>query len=107
MNEQRGRLLRPLVATGAVLPRGRAWHQLTNRQRVGVILRGAIQVVLLVAAVRDLRSRPAQQIRGPKPLWLVVSAVNYLGLGPIAYFLFGRRRVTGDHAWAVPASESQ
>jgi hypothetical protein len=59
-----------------------------------MILRAVIQVVLLAAAVRDLRSRPADQVRGPKPLWLAVSAVNYLGVGPMAYFLFGRRRIT-------------
>ncbi len=93
MNAQQARLLRPLAATGVIIPRRTPWRQLTNRQRGGMIVRGVIQVVLLAAAVRDLRRRPAEQVRGPKPLWLVVSAVNYLGLGPMAYFLFGRRRV--------------
>ena len=94
MNAQQTQLLQPLVATGVIIPPGRHWPQLTKRQRVGVVLRGGIQLALLAAAVRDLRRRPAEQVRGPKPLWLAVSAVNYLGLGPIAYFLFGRRRAT-------------
>ena len=47
---------------------------------------------LLVAALYDLRKRPADQIWGPKRIWALVCAMNYLGLGPIAYFLIGRRR---------------
>jgi hypothetical protein len=94
-------ILRPLVATGLIIPRGTSWHQLTNHQRVGMILRGTIQFVLLAAALRDLHTRPASQIRGPKPMWLVVSAVNYLGSGPIAYFLLGRRRRAPQ---AIPAT---
>ena len=47
---------------------------------------------LLVVALYDLRRRPADQVRGPKRIWALVCGVNYLGLGPIAYFLFGRRR---------------
>jgi len=85
---------RPLAAAGVVLPRGLRWQQMTNGQRAGVAIRGAGQFVLLVAALRDLRRRPAEQIRGPKAVWAVVSAVNYLGLGPIAYFLFARRSGT-------------
>jgi hypothetical protein len=57
-----------------------------------MMVRGAVQLGLLSAALNDLRRRPAGQIRGPKPLWLAVSLANYLGAGPIAYFLIGRRR---------------
>lgn len=39
---------------------------------------------------RDLRHRPADQVRGPKPLWRVLSAANTLG--SLGYLLFGRRR---------------
>jgi hypothetical protein len=39
---------------------------------------------------RDLRSRPAAQVRGPKKIWQVASALNTTG--SVAYWLFGRRR---------------
>jgi hypothetical protein len=38
---------------------------------------------------RDIRHRPAHQIRGSKVLWRVLSAVNTAGSG--AYWLIGRR----------------
>jgi hypothetical protein len=56
-----------------------------------MMVRGGLQLGLLSAALNDLRKRPASQIRGPKPLWLAISLTNYLGAGPIAYFVLGRR----------------
>jgi len=54
----------------------------------------AIIAVVHLAAVtltwRDLRSRPAAQVRGPKRVWQVASALNTSGSA--AYWLFGRRR---------------
>lgn len=46
---------------------------------------------VLVAAWtwRDIRQRPAQQVRGSKALWRVLSAVNTLG--SVSYWLMGRR----------------
>jgi hypothetical protein len=46
---------------------------------------------VLVAAWtwRDIRQRPAQQVRGSKALWRVLSAVNTLG--SVSYWLIGRR----------------
>lgn len=52
-----------------------------------------IAVVHLTAVTltwRDLRSRPAAQVRGPKRIWQVASALNTTGSA--AYWLFGRRR---------------
>ena len=34
--------------------------------------------------------RPADEIKGDRRLWTAVSFVNFVG--PIAYFLFGRKR---------------
>jgi hypothetical protein len=48
------------------------------------------QVTLLVAALVDLRRRPARKVRGDKRLWTALSFVNYVG--PIAYFTVGRKR---------------
>jgi hypothetical protein len=84
--------MRGLSSTGLVLPRRTPWHELTGRQRAGVITRGTVQLGLLAAALWDLRRRPAAAVRGPKAVWVVVSGVNYLGLGPLTYFAFGRRR---------------
>lgn len=75
-----------------ILPPGVPWRERTNKQRLRMMVQAAFQLGLLVAALWDLRKRPADQIRGSKRVWALVSGVNFLGLGPIAYFLFGRRR---------------
>lgn len=46
---------------------------------------------LLTAALADIRRRPASQIRGSKRMWVALSLINWL-LGPLAYFIIGRRR---------------
>jgi phospholipase D-like protein len=66
------------------------WRELTTTQRVRIVLVGNIQLVLLVAALRDIRRRPAREIKGGKRLWTALAFVN--GIGPIAYFAFGRKR---------------
>jgi hypothetical protein len=45
---------------------------------------------LLVATLVDIRRRPADQIKGSKRMWSALAFVNIIG--PIAYFVFGRRR---------------
>jgi hypothetical protein len=97
--------MRRLSSAGLVLPRGTGWHELTRRQLAGAITRGTIQLGLLAAALRDLRRRPADAVRGPKAVWVAVSGVNYLGLGPLAYFAFGRRR-PGPPSTAAHANTS-
>jgi hypothetical protein len=66
------------------------WRDLTPTQRVRIILLGTIQIALLAAALTDIRSRPATEIKGGKRLWTALAFVN--GIGPIAYFVFGRKR---------------
>jgi hypothetical protein len=64
----------------------------TTRKPNKLVL-AAIAVVHLTAVTltwRDLRSRPAGQVRGPKKIWQVASALNTAGSA--AYWLFGRRR---------------
>jgi len=39
---------------------------------------------------RGIRRRPAEQVRGSKTLWRLISAVNTLGSA--GYWLLGRRR---------------
>jgi len=66
------------------------WSELSPLKRRGVLLSGAVQLALLVAALADIWRRPKEEIRGDKRLWTAVSFVNFVG--PIAYFVFGRRR---------------
>src|SRR5918996_2678740 len=81
-----------LDSWGVALRRRTPCRELSLRQRQAMMVRGGLQLAVLLAALNDLRRRPASQIRGPKPLWAAISFVNYLGVGPIAYFLFGRRQ---------------
>jgi len=63
-----------------------------NRKPNKLVL-AIIAVVHLTAVTltwRDLRSRPAAQVRGPKRIWQVASALNTSGSA--AYWIFGRRR---------------
>ena len=66
------------------------WSDLSTSQQALIILLGSLQISLFAAAVYDIFKRPADQLNRPKPFWFAVSLVNYIG--PIAYFLFGRKR---------------
>ena len=68
----------------------RRWSDFSTFQQVLSILLGISQVSLFAAAVYDILKRPADQINRSKPFWLAVSLVNFVG--PISYFLFGRKR---------------
>lgn len=87
-----------LESWGVMLRHRTPWKELTVRQQRAMIARGAIQVGLLAAALNDLRRRPAAQIHGSKVLWAIVSCINYLGVGPVAYFVLGRRRPASRHS---------
>ncbi len=66
------------------------WRDLSTRQRSGALLGGVVQVALLVAALADIYKRPQEEIRGSKWLWTAAAFVNFVG--PISYFVFGRKR---------------
>ena len=68
----------------------RSWRDLTRRRRLLLIAVGVVRLALLAAALFDLRRRPSEQIRGPKLLWVALSFVNIVG--PVSYFVVGRRR---------------
>lgn len=71
----------------------KSWADLSPRQRGFVIIGALVQLGLQAAALRDLRRRPAEQVRGPKWAWAAGTFVNTLG--PVTYFLFGRLRGGG------------
>jgi hypothetical protein len=66
------------------------WSELSDRNRRLITILGVIEGVLLVATLVDIRRRPADQIKGSKRMWTAIAFVNIIG--PIAYFVFGRRR---------------
>jgi hypothetical protein len=67
----------------------RTWRDLGPGARVAVIVGGAVQLGLLGAAQLDIKRRSAEELNGPRWLWISVSFINFVG--PIAYFVFGRR----------------
>ncbi len=67
------------------------WSDLTAREKSPLVVRGIFQVALLAAALADIYRRPVEEIRGRKWLWSVVALVNFMGIGPVAYFAFGRK----------------
>lgn len=68
----------------------KSWSDLTTGQKAGAVLLVIAQVGLLAAALADIRRRPAEAINGSKRMWVGLAFVNFVG--PIAYFLFGRKR---------------
>jgi hypothetical protein len=67
------------------------WKDMPPQARLGVVVVGAIQLTLLLAAQRDISRRPAEQIRGSKTMWRVATLVNLIGPG--SYFAFGRKKL--------------
>ena len=65
------------------------WKDLSSGQKRGVYVVGALETVLTLAALVDLARRPAADVRGPKAAWVAGAFVQ--PVGPIAYFLVGRR----------------
>jgi hypothetical protein len=69
--------------------RKKRWEELTALQRTAIVFLGVLQVMLMLVALLDIRRRPPHEIRGSKRMWRLLAFVNFIG--PMAYFLFGRR----------------
>ena len=67
----------------------RQWSDLGTRQKQALVAVAVVETVLTVAALVDLARRPADDVRGPKAAWVAGAFVQ--PVGPIAYFLVGRR----------------
>jgi hypothetical protein len=65
------------------------WSDLTPSQQRAVKVGGVIEAMMTAAALRDLASRPAEEIRGPKVAWVLAFFIQ--PFGPIVYFATGRR----------------
>jgi hypothetical protein len=71
----------------------RQWSDLSERTRRLLTITAVAEGILKLAALIDLKRRPASQVRGPKWLWVTVLAiVSSAGVVPISYFIFGRRQ---------------
>jgi hypothetical protein len=69
------------------------WSDLDERMRRLVIAAAVADVALRVAALIDIKRRPASQIRGRKWAWATaVAIVSSAGILPVSYFVFGRRQ---------------
>jgi hypothetical protein len=71
----------------------RHWSDLDERTRRVLAVTAVAEGILKIAALIDLKRRPASQVRGPKWAWAtVVTVVSSAGVVPISYFVFGRRK---------------
>ncbi len=66
------------------------WSDLSTRQRQGLSVLALLQITLLALAQWDLSRRSQDEINGSKMLWRALVFINFAG--PIAYFIFGRKR---------------
>lgn len=69
--------------------RKKKWSELSGAGKSAVVVALLTHVVLVGFAHRDLSSRPAEAIRGPKWLWRLATSANTGFIA--AYFLVGRR----------------
>ena len=68
------------------------WQDLSPRTRQVIVAAAVVDGVLKVAALVDLKRRPAEQVRGSKKAWAATLVlVNSAGVVPVAYFVKGRR----------------
>ncbi|WP_027012327.1 PLDc N-terminal domain-containing protein [Corynebacterium freiburgense] len=66
-----------------------AWNKLTGAERSSILGFAAFDIIGKLAAWHLLYHRPAENFRGPKWLWFLISLVN--GIGPVAFFTLGRK----------------
>lgn len=67
----------------------KTWTDLTPTQKKLVVVTGVLEVAATTWCLRDLKSRPASLVRGPKVLW--GPAMSVQPIGPIAYVIWGRK----------------
>ncbi|MFD2767209.1 PLDc N-terminal domain-containing protein [Micromonospora eburnea] len=64
------------------------WKDLSRERRAVIIALGSVELALTATAAADLARRPADLVRGPKPLWWL--AIFVQPVGPMAYLTWGR-----------------
>jgi len=66
------------------------WKDMTPQQRTATLVAASVQISLAATAWTHLARSPVERVNGPKGVWAAIIGVNFLG--PIAYFIWGRRR---------------
>ena len=66
------------------------WSKRSPPQRMFIVLVGAVEMALMVAAEADIQRRPASQIKGSKLRWRLICLINVFG--PLSYYRWGRIR---------------
>ena len=74
----------PAATTGPKLKRAPSPAQ----ARAG--MQGIINLALIILTIRDIRRRRDDEINGNRKLWMLAAFAP--PVGPIAYFIFGRKR---------------
>jgi Phospholipase_D-nuclease N-terminal len=82
----------PTTTAGKLKPKKKRWSDFSPRQQAAIVVGAIVELLMTTIALVDLAHRPARQVRGSKFLWLVTFVVQ--PVGPILYFLAGRRRTT-------------
>ena len=70
------------------------WQDLGSGARAAIVAGGIVQLGLLAAAQVDIGRRRPDELNGPSWLWRAVSFINFVG--PISYFLVGRRKSAAE-----------
>ena len=69
------------------------WSDLSPRSRRLILIGGAFEGLLKIAALVDLARRPRAEVRGSKARWAAaIVLTNSLGVVPVAYFVYGRHK---------------
>ncbi len=66
------------------------WTDLATWQQALIVIWGIVEIGLLVAGLVDIVPRSPERINGSKRGWTAALFINFFG--PIAYFVFGRKR---------------
>lgn len=66
------------------------WNEFSLPAKIGIIAAVVAELAAKVGVWTDLAKRPADKVRGPKWLWVVLSFIN--SFGPGAYFAIARKK---------------
>ncbi len=66
------------------------WTDLTRAQQNLVCVAAALEGVLTAIALRDLATRPSEDVRGSRAAWALGCILQ--PVGPLAYLAYGRKR---------------
>ena len=72
--------------------RNKRWSDFSPQQQRAIVVGAIAELLMTAIALRDLKRRSPAQVRGPKLLWVLTCVVQ--PIGPILYFLVGRRPAT-------------